>query len=296
MWKSTLGLVFLPATFLALGSTTSLSPFIAPTPEEAWNVQRQPVGLQKRQNSCPSNYNPCSSLNAGFSSGSVCCASGTDCQLDQAGHVACCPRGASCTGTISVGTASSSTGAGGGNTAGGFIVGGAGGGPTTSGSGLAAASSTTTNNFLAPATTTSITQQGFTPGAPSNAYFGFIPIATPFPNQQVCSSAYSSCQTEFQKCTATLGGGGVGANGVSISVGGVTINGPVTLLAPSAASICQSLSTQACLGLQLSNCNGLARGSGNAAAMPTPWPPVYGVGVGVGLIVGGVAEHILGGL
>lgn len=302
MWKATLALVFLSTTFPAPGLSTSLSPFVAPVSEEVWNLQV--IGLQKRQNACPSNYNPCSSLNAGFNAGSVCCASGTECQLDQAGHVACCPRGASCTGTISVGTATSSTG----NT-GGFIVGGGGGSTSGPGSGLslggASSTTTTTNNFLAPATTTTssgvISQQGFTGASgPSNAYFGFIPIATPFPNQQVCSSAFSSCQTEFQKCTVALGGGGgaIGTNGVSISIGGISINGPVTLgaSAASAASVCQSLSTQACQGLQLSSCNGVSRGSNNAAAMPTPWPPVYGVGVGVGvgLIVGGVAEHILG--
>lgn len=53
--------------------------------------------LRKRSSSCPTGYDACSGLGAP----GLCCASNAICSADAAGHVACCPTGAACTGTIS---------------------------------------------------------------------------------------------------------------------------------------------------------------------------------------------------
>lgn len=278
MWKAAFTLFAVwSASGLASRSTSSTapSPFLAPWPEEPSDASSRiakPLlvhdALRRRQdNSCPPDSNSCSSLNGS----PVCCASGTDCRLDDAGQVACCPQGARCTGSIGGASVSGNTG--------GFVVG-VGSTSTT----------TTTSGLLVPASTTStstalISGQGLSTvgtGAPNGGFVGFLPLATPFPNQQVCSSAYSSCQSEFQRCTSLVGGS---VNGLTITGAGVTIAGPGATPVPSAASICQSLSSAVCLNLQLSNCNTLA----NAAA-PTPFPPLYGVGVGLLL---GVAEQVL---
>jgi len=47
--------------------------------------------------SCPTNYKNCASIGAP----GLCCANSAICAPDQAGHVACCPSGAVCTGAIS---------------------------------------------------------------------------------------------------------------------------------------------------------------------------------------------------
>ncbi|KAI9886976.1 MAG: hypothetical protein M1823_001192 [Watsoniomyces obsoletus] len=275
---------------------SSLSSVSVATP-----VLSLPVELRKRQNNaCPANYSPCPAV----TQGAVCCSANSDCQRDQAGNIACCPRGASCTGIISVGTQTGTavTATGGNANNGGFIVGGAGAG----GGGGSATVSLATTGFVAPSTTASNPLiSGQATGAPIGGggagYVGFLPIAAPFPNQQVCSSAYSSCQTEFQKCTAALGGLGNagltgGFNGITISGApgiGITVQGASTTLgAAQATSVCQSLSSQACQGLQLVNCNvGTATQAPtrNAAvhALPTPW-----VGVGLGCMVWGVVEQV----
>jgi hypothetical protein len=61
--------------------------------------QAQPhLNLFRRQNddTCPSSYNNCANIGAP----GLCCAPSARCSADAAGHVACCPRGAACTGTI----------------------------------------------------------------------------------------------------------------------------------------------------------------------------------------------------
>ncbi|GAB7361137.1 hypothetical protein MBLNU230_g1171t1 [Neophaeotheca triangularis] len=54
--------------------------------------------LLKRQysNTCPEDFNDCANLGAP----QYCCAPNAVCSADFAGHVACCPRGAACSGTI----------------------------------------------------------------------------------------------------------------------------------------------------------------------------------------------------
>lgn len=52
---------------------------------------------QATSTSCPTSFNSC----AGLGAPQLCCASSQVCSADYAGHVACCPTGAACTGTIS---------------------------------------------------------------------------------------------------------------------------------------------------------------------------------------------------
>ena len=47
--------------------------------------------------SCPTGHKACSNIGAP----GLCCANSAVCAADQAGHVACCPSGAACTGSIS---------------------------------------------------------------------------------------------------------------------------------------------------------------------------------------------------
>jgi hypothetical protein len=47
--------------------------------------------------SCPTGYKNCANIGAP----GLCCANSAVCSPDQAGHVACCPSGAACTGSIS---------------------------------------------------------------------------------------------------------------------------------------------------------------------------------------------------
>jgi hypothetical protein len=267
------------------------SPQSPPPPPPPPRLPATPAALQRRQqnNNCPSNYGACVALNAA----GVCCTAGTDCQLDQAGNVACCPRGASCTGTIDIGGATRT-----GVATNAFIV------PATT-TGVApvpASTTTTTTAAINSALTLGVTNN-------NNQYYGFVAIATPFSNPQLCSSAFASCQTEYNKCTAALGGLGAGGvtgvvNGVTVTGvgGGITFNGATaTLNLAAATSVCQSLSAQACRGLQLANCVVTGVRPAAAAALRPPHMPAFGLGgsgggggvvgvlfaLGVGVVAGG---------
>jgi len=249
-----------------------LSPYFEPSFDSIADTQNE---LKKRQNNCPSGANPCSNLgNPG-----ACCTSNTDCQLDQAGHVACCPNGASCTGTINAGTVSAILG---GNTA-----------------SLTQVTASSTNGFIVPASTTQANPQLTAAGGSGvstvpNAFFPFVYLPATYSNAAACSSYYSSCQSEYASCTASLGGG---VNGVTVSGAGVgiTVQGSTPTAQPQ--SVCSSLSSQACSGLQLSNCNSYETAGAatvtviNPNAAPNRCPGgLYGVGMGVAL---GVAGQVL---
>ncbi|KAG7292303.1 hypothetical protein NEMBOFW57_002338 [Staphylotrichum longicolle] len=133
-----------------------------------------------------------------------------------------------------------------------------------------------------------------------NAYFSFPYAATYFANPGYCSAAVSQCSANYAACTAQLGGQGGGAGyAVTIVVpggGGTTVAGAgVTYAASSASSICNSLSSAACSGLQPSMCtmSGTTAGgfyfgteTGNAAARPTAAAACAGL---VGVVAAGVA-------
>ncbi|RKU45247.1 hypothetical protein DL546_003270 [Coniochaeta pulveracea] len=141
-----------------------------------------------------------------------------------------------------------------------------------------------------------------TPGPQSvsfvpNTYFSFPYAVTSFADAGQCSSAVSACSANYAACTSQLAGGNNnGAGGVTVVVGGsTTVAGAgqagVTLPTASASSVCSSLSSQACMGLQAGMCTGagvtsagfyFGSGTGNAA------PRATGVGVGMGIMGMGV--------
>ena len=207
-WIST---TFFVSTGLSI--ETERLPFSPPQPTgnhaRALDVLRI---LKRSDNNCPAGHNPCTNMD----SPDVCCKQGSRCSRDANDHIACCPTGASCTGSLP--TSSNSDG----NS---FKF------PST-----ASATHTTGAN---DATLTGSTIQGEYP---------FVNIPTSFPNGGVCSSYYSLCQSEYTGCLSKLGGGyavTVGGEG-----GGVTREG-----APSAVATCSSLSMEACHGLHLGYCD-----------------------------------------
>ena len=254
-------------------STTSpttcrfIAPFIDQSRSYIANHEDHLLELFRRQqNNCPIGYNSCSRLGAN----NVCCSVSAVCSADAANDVACCPSGAHCTGTIGATGVATGTMT---NTA------------TAAGGGFVFGSATTT------ATTGPITSSARTPQSTvANAYFPYLYIPTTFPNAGVCSSYYSSCATEFSSCTASLGGG---INGVTVNGGGagITVQG----VTASAASICSSLSSQACYNLQLGDCptfgTAAATGSGvivgvNSARRGREWR-IWTLAVGVAVTLAG---------
>lgn len=78
-------------------------------PESLQNITAHDV-LKRASSGCPNDFNSCA--NAGAAN--LCCAQGSVCSADYAGHVACCPSGAACTGvvasTITAGTVNAAGG------------------------------------------------------------------------------------------------------------------------------------------------------------------------------------------
>lgn len=225
------------------------SPFLAPYTEEI-TYNGFALNLFRREGNCGSGVS-CAAMGDPGS----CCMSKSHCAVDQAGHVACCPLNAKCTGTIGRG---------------------------------AFATATNTGNAAGAAQVTSNGDEQIV----SNRYYAFPYAPTSFPNRVVCSSSYSSCKSEFIKCTYTLESGD---NGVTVSGAGVGVTRQPALPDVTAASICSSLSTQACHNLQLASCATYGTGAATAAgsfgvsgggAMPTGCPEIYRVGMGVGVALG----------
>jgi len=80
-------------------SPSNFADFIKPFQEEATlegNDTLPAEGLLKRQFGCATGYNACAAIGAP----GLCCGSNSVCSADAAGHVACCPLNAACTGTI----------------------------------------------------------------------------------------------------------------------------------------------------------------------------------------------------
>lgn len=189
-----------------------------------------------------------------------CCMSKARCAVDEAGHVGCCPENAQCTGAIG-------------------------------GSAVATATGT-------PASSAQITGSGGR-RVVSNAYYPFPYLPTNFPNAAVCTSSYSSCATEFARCTYSLESGD---SGVTVSGAGVGTTKAAAIPDITAASICSSLSTEACHNLQLAACatyGSAAAGSAGgsfvtgANAAPTGCAGRYGIGMGVGVAIGLVGQMVV---
>ena len=230
MRLSTALVLFLLTITYATDPAASSCPFSAPLIQQ--DASDSLLELFRRQNACQPGYNACTNLGAA----TACCSTNAICTPDAANMVACCPSGASCTGTLGVsGSAATTTGP--------LLLGGGNGATTTEGS------ASTTGNSLFPVTSTSSPQSTV-----ANPYFPFLYIPTSFPNAGVCSSYYTSCSSELSSCTASLGG----------EVNGITGNGGVVAattqgagITAQAASICSSLYTQGCYGLNLAYCSSL---------------------------------------
>lgn len=214
-----------------------LSPFYHPLDNTTPNNQTVDLlRLLKRQNNCPSGYDPCSALG----NSAVCCRDGTRCTRDAANNIACCPTGASCTGTLTgtTGTEAPSTG---------FMF------PQPT-------SATTTGTSTSDG---AVITGSTVPGAP----YPFVYIPTTFANAETCSSYYSQCESQCSRCTASLGG----VNGVTVAGpggAGITVQGSTPTV--DAQSVCSSLSRKACYGLQVAYCTafGTSGATGNQFINP----------------------------
>lgn len=261
-------------------------PFFSPGSEGPWDINCDGCDttheLLKRQtnNGCALGQSSCANIGGV----GLCCRPSTSCALDQLGVVACCPIGAVCTGAISP-------------TAGIPVT-----TPTVTGFVLATTpilpplATATTQGFIVAASTPGVQANGALPTRSTvlNQYYPFAYIPTTYVNAAACTSAYSSCQSDFSSCTAALGRD---FNGVTVEGpnGGVTVPAfTMSLPSSSASQVCQSLSAQACYGLQVEACQAF----GTAGAVVTPpadsaaahqncchWNLVYcfGAGVAVGM-------------
>jgi len=259
---------------LCLAQTVLTSPSIPFSAPIRQNINHN--GLFKRTTTCQKGFLSCDYMNIeGY-----CCPSSAQCGIDGLGHVACCPIGAACSGTVQGGgfatqvitqtqaqvTPSPAVTA--------SLVG----GQTTGAGGalvLNGASTTTAAGVFS-------TNGGSASYVPNQYYPSFKVIPTTYVNAASCSAAWSGCQTDLVKCTSFLGGG----------VAGVTISAPnfqtltptVTYDMLTASAICSSLSQIACSGLQVTACTVF----GNSNAAPSQGcGAVYAAGMGAAVGVAG---------
>ncbi|KAK2742695.1 hypothetical protein FQN57_005150 [Myotisia sp. PD_48] len=236
-------LLFVPFLFEA-ASSENTSPFLSPQPKNAILLAHSPkfAHLAIRQNNCPNGFNSCAILGEA----EACCQPNAVCSRDASNHIACCPSGAVCTGTLT-GTATSTrpsqTGA----------------QPTPN---PTDPSSSSEFMFPQPGTTAPPKATGTTiPNAP----YPFTYIPTTFRDQFECVQSYSACQAQSSSCMASLGGmNGVtinGGNGGGMTVPGATITGD-------GGAICSTLYRQACYGLQEGYCTAFGQGGGVPGGSP----------------------------
>ena len=235
-------------------SATPFSPFHAPLKAEPQKRAFEVLQILNKRvaNECPSGYNPCSTLD----NPKICCRNGSRCARDAADNIACCPTGASCTGSLF-------------------------------------ASTTDTSSFMFPqyatgaATSVSTTQGAIATGSTMPGAYPFIYVPTTFSDAMTCSAYYTKCESEYAQCTASLGSGSNGQWGVTVGGdggAGVTIQGGG---AEATASACSSLQLEACHGLNLGYCNSYNSGqqnSGNAGSpgkASSPQDLIFGVIVAV---------------
>ncbi|KAF2733197.1 hypothetical protein EJ04DRAFT_513406 [Polyplosphaeria fusca] len=270
-------LIVLFALFAIALATPNFAAFVEPILGESPAQNNETLGddgsleLVKRQSGCDTGYSACTNLN----NPGLCCRTNQVCSADGAGHIACCPLNNACTGTINpVGGGASAT-------------------PTSSGA-VGLTSTTTTSDPFGTATSTA-TGTSFiqvTGSAPHsmvpNSYYPFAAIPTTYLSAAACSSAYTSCSEEAVSCTAALANGRQGVT-VSAPNGGATVTAIVSLGSASASSICESLSSLGCSGLNVQACTVYGNGGGSGAGrnLCGDW---YGMGAGVAV---GLAGQLL---
>lgn len=204
-------------------------------------------GVLRRQNDgCADNGVQCNDLGAT----GLCCPEDTICARDAAGNIGCCPLNAACTGLVSGGSVTATatnTGNGESSSTTGFVFG------TTT---FTSTAGIQTGSLQIP--TSGVAGGGSTIEA---AGFVFTYIPTSYANSLLCQTAYSVCQQQSSECFDSLGG----QNGVTVGgLGqGTTVNGAATSVT-NAASVCSSLSQQACYGIQENVCTNFGSGGGIA--------------------------------
>lgn len=216
---------------------TTAAPTATPTvpfdrPLEALEPQRRAFEvlqiLNKRVASdCPSGYNPCSTLD----NPKVCCRDGSRCARDEADNIACCPSGASCTGSLLASTTDTSS----------FRF-------PQYGTAAATADDETAHGALATGSTM--------PGA-----YPFVYVPTTFADAKTCSAYYTRCETDYSSCTASLGNGGNAQQWGVTGAAGVTVQGGAA--AQETGSTCSKLQLEACHGLNLGYCDSYHDGKQN---------------------------------
>ncbi|CAN9155848.1 unnamed protein product [Alternaria sp. RS040] len=235
-------------------------PAVAPLEKpvyEAMETSPADSGAQvlKRQNSnaCATQYFNC----AGLGAPGLCCPRTAVCSADQAGHVACCPQGAACTGAI------------------GAIATGAN------------PSATSTVSFVIASTTGDSPFVQETNGANhgstvQNQFYPFPYIPTTYSNAAACSSAYTSCQSDAASCTTALANGAAGVTISAPNGAGATITAIPSVGLQSAQSICSSLSSLGCSQLTVEACAAFD-GQGNAGMRARCADYLMTAGVAVGI-------------
>lgn len=217
-------------------TVSTVVPFDRPLPAEEPQKRAFEVLqiLNKRvANDCPSGYNPCSTLD----NPKICCRSGSRCARDAADNIACCPTGASCTGSLF-------------------------------------ATTTDTSSFRFPqygtaaSTTSDETSQGaLATGSTMPGAYPFVYVPTTFSDATTCSAYYTRCETDYARCTASLGNGGSGQWGVT-GAAGVTVQGGAA--AQETGSTCSSLQLEACHGLNMGYCNSYNSGKQDSESVGSP--------------------------
>ncbi|KAJ5169521.1 uncharacterized protein N7500_002304 [Penicillium coprophilum] len=245
--------IWIAATFLtSTVHSTETAPF---TKAEEATANRRAFEvlriLRRVENNCPGGFIPCTELG----NANACCKHGTNCSRDAANNIACCASGASCTGSLTD--------------------------TKTAGTGTA---------FMFPnaatATPTSEGRAASVTGSTLDGAYPFVVVPTAFRNSETCSSYYSLCESEYTQCTGAL----MGRYGVTIGGAGEGKTVQAVTAASQAASICSSLSVDACHGINLGYCNSVATQTGDADAAGNDASPVrmtslqdlvFGLAVGV---------------
>ena len=93
----------------------------------------------------------------------------------------------------------------------------------------------------------------------TNSWFPYPYAPTSFANPEACTTAVEQCSSNYAACTSDLAGSGWGVTIVVPGGGGTTV-APTDSQVPiaTATSVCSSLSSEACHGLQTSQCTGSA--------------------------------------
>lgn len=224
----------------ALAAPDVLAPFepaITSSPRDLGAIDVDQLFARQNANACATNYYNCGALGAP----GLCCPRTAICSADANRAVACCPQGAVCTGALGVSvttTASPNPTA----TAGGFVP-----------------AATTTGDFTQSSNAGSSVRSTV-----QNAFYPFPAIPTTYSNAAACSAAYTSCQGDAAACTTALANGDPGVTIQAPNGGGATITPVPSVGLQSAQSICASLSSLACSGLQVEACRSFGGEQGAA--------------------------------